>query len=100
MSERNSEYSRESSSYKNYDDRNRSWKSSIDYKRLSEVKSTTEYDPKLKKQNEDLWKMYSNTEKKVDEIHDRKTKTLEEENKSDWKKIADSKKKDEKLIDS
>ena len=98
MGEGNSKYSKESSSYRNYDDRNRSWKSSIDYKRLSEEKSTG-YDPKLKKQNEDLWKMYSSTEKKVDQVHNRQTKTREEKNKSDWKKISDSRKKDEKLID-
>ena len=47
-----------------------------------------------------LWKMYSNTEKKVDEAKNIQTKKHDEENKSDWKKISDSKKKDEKnLID-
>ena len=52
MGAENSKYS-----YKNYDDRNRSWKSSVDYKRLSEEK-TKEYDQKLSKQNGELWKMY------------------------------------------
>ena len=37
--------------------------------------------------------MYSNTEKKVDEVKNRQTKKYDEENKSDWKIISDSKKK-------
>ena len=98
MEGENSKYSKALSSYKNYDDRNKSWKSSVEYKRLVEEK-TKEYDSKLSKQNADLWKMYSNTEKKVDEYKNRQTKKHEEENKLDWKKISDSKKKDEKLID-
>ena len=93
-----SENSKYSSSYKNYDERNQSWKSSVNYKRLTEQK-TKEYDPKLSKQNGELWKMYSSTEKKVDEAKNRQTKKHDEENKSDWKKISDSKKKDEKLIE-
>ena len=43
--------------------------------------------------------MYSSTEKKVDEAKNRQTKKYDEENKSNWKIISDSKKKDEKLID-
>ena len=85
MGTENSKYS-----YKNYDDRNRSWKSSVEYKRLSEEK-TKEYDQKLSKRNGELWKMYSNTEKKVDEAHNRRVKKCEEENKSEWKKISDIK---------
>ena len=91
------ENSKYPSSYKNYDERNQSWKSSVNYKRLTEQK-TKEYDPKLNKHNGELWKMYSNTEKKVDEAKSIQTKKHDEENKSDWKKISDSKKKDEKLI--
>ena len=73
-------------SYKNYDERNQSWKSSVNnYKRLTEQK-TKEYDPKLSKRNGELWKMYSSTEKKVDEAKNRQTKKHDEENKSDWKK--------------
>ena len=44
--------------------------------------------------------MYSNTDKKMDEVLNRQVKKCEEENKLDWKKISDSKKKDEKLIDT
>ena len=89
MGGENSKYS-----YKNYDERNQSWKSSVNYKRLTEQK-TKDYDPELNKHNGELWKMYSNTEKKVDEA---KNIQHDEENKLDWKKISDSKKKDEKLI--
>ena len=92
------ENSKYPSSYKNYDDRNQSWKSSVEYKRLIEQKSK-EYDPKLSKQNGELWKMYANTESKVDQTHNRQTKKHEEENESDWKKISDpNKNKDEKLL--
>ena len=55
---------------------------------------------KLGKQSGELWKMYSNTEKKVYETKNRQTKKHDEENKMDWKKILDSKKKGWKnLID-
>ena len=50
MGGENSKYSKAASSYKNYDDRNKSWKSSLEYKRLFEEK-TKEYDSKLSKQN-------------------------------------------------
>ena len=43
--------------------------------------------------------MYSSTEKKVYEAKNRQTKEHDEEDKSDWKNILDSKKKDEKIID-
>ena len=39
------------------------------------------------------------TEKKVDEAKNRQTKNHDEENKWDWKKISDSKKKDKNIID-
>ena len=42
--------------------------------------------------------MYSNTERKVDETKNRQTKKHDEENELDWKKISDSKMKDEELI--
>ena len=35
----------------------------------------------------------------MDEAKNRQTKNHDEENKSDWKKISDSKKQDEKLIE-
>ena len=80
MGTENIKYLRGSSSYKNYEDRNQSWKSSVEYKRMSE-QMTGEYDLKLSKQNRELWKMYSNKDKKMDEVHNRQTKKCEEENK-------------------
>ena len=97
MGQENSKYASGSSSY---DERNRSWKSSVEYKRLTNEQPTNKYDPKLHKQNQESWKLYSNTDKKIDQAYNRQTKKGDEGNKSDWKTLADSNKKKEKnLID-
>ena len=100
MGKENSKYASSSASYKDYDDRNRSWKSSVEYKRLTNEQRTKDNNPELRKQNQESWKLYSNTDKKMDQAYNRQTKKGDAENKSDWKKLADSNEKKEKnLID-